>query len=52
MVKLPYNTPYWTKEKCLGIVDKCNTRTEFSKLNGSAYRRALKMGWLDEFFEN
>lgn len=48
MHKLPYNTIYWTKEKCANVATNYNTRTEFAKKNGSAYFNARKFGWLDE----
>lgn len=51
MYKLPYNTIYWTKEKCQNVANKCNTKTEFSKNYGGAYQRARKMKWLNEFFK-
>ena len=38
----------WTFDKCKEISDKCNTRTEFSKSNPSAYHSARRYKWLDK----
>lgn len=38
----------WTKELCIEEVKKYKTRTEFQKLNGSAYNAALRNNWIDE----
>ena len=40
---------YWDKEHCEEASKKYNSRTEFSDGCGSAYIKALKNGWLDEF---
>jgi hypothetical protein len=50
MHKLPYNTIYWTKEKCAYAANKCKTRTEFFQKYGGAYNRALRNNWLNEFY--
>ena len=50
MHKLPYNTIYWTKEKCENVANKCKTKTEFAKKYGGAYYRSRKNNWLNEFF--
>jgi hypothetical protein len=41
---------YWTKEKVREVALKCKNRSEFSKVQSSAYNVALRNGWLDEFF--
>lgn len=39
---------YWNKDACLLEALKCNSRSEFAKLNGWGYQFALKNGFLDE----
>jgi hypothetical protein len=39
---------YWTKEKCRIAALEFKTRTEFQDGSPSAYRRALKEGWLED----
>jgi len=38
----------WTKERCLEIAKKYNTRNEFSKNDGSAYGSAVRNKWLND----
>jgi len=51
MHKLPFNTIFWTKEKCVEVAKKCKTRTEFARNYGGAYHRARQMNLMDELFE-
>jgi len=51
MEKLPYNTVYWTKERCADVAQQCRTKTEFAKTYGGAYYNARKNNWLNEFFK-
>lgn len=39
---------YWTKERCKEEAKKYSNRTEFQKINKSAYGAAFKNGWLDD----
>lgn len=41
---------YWTYEHIKEEAIKCDTKTEFSKKNATAYRAALKLGIIDDFF--
>ena len=41
---------YWNKQTCLEEAQKYNSRNEFVKGCESAYKVALKNGWLDIFF--
>jgi hypothetical protein len=50
MYKLPYNTIYWTYDKCLVVAKKCKTRTEFARKYCGAYNNARKNKWLNEFY--
>lgn len=38
----------WTFEKCKEEALKCKTRTEFYKINNSAYNSSRNNGWLNE----
>ncbi len=38
---------YWTKERCQIEASKYKTRTQLLESNGSAYRIAIRNGWLD-----
>ena len=38
----------WTKEACRELASKCRTRTEMKRISNSAYKRAIKYGWLDD----
>ena len=40
----------WNKDAVIKISVGCKTRTELKDKNGSAYKSALKYGWLDEIF--
>jgi hypothetical protein len=40
----------WNKEAIIKIAADCKTRTDLKEKNGSAYKSALKFGWLDEIF--
>ena len=40
---------YWTKERCKEEAKKYSRRTDFQKYSKSAYGRAFKNGWLDDF---
>lgn len=40
---------YWTKEKCMDEAKKYTTRTEFQDKSPSAYSKALKEKWLDDY---
>lgn len=42
----------WTKETCAKLAKKDKTRGEFKRNNPSAYKIALKSGWLDEIFKD
>ena len=47
----PYG--YWdNKELCIGEGNKYQSKREFSIRNSSAYRYALKNGWIDEIAKN
>ena len=50
MYKLPYNTIYWTYDKCSEVAKDCKTRTEFAKKYGGAYHNARKNKWLNSLF--
>jgi len=39
-----------TYEECKECADKCSSRKEFNFKYQSKYKKALKMGWLDEWF--
>ena len=41
---------YWTYERCKEVAKNCKRRTDFNRLNGSAYETARRNGWLDDFF--
>lgn len=41
---------HWTYKTCMEESKKYMSRGEFCKGNGSAYKVALKNGWLDDFF--
>lgn len=41
---------YWTKEECIKDAKKYNTRSEWQKNSGGAYKVAWKNKWLDECF--
>ena len=41
---------YWTYKHIEEEALKYNTKTEFSKGNNTAYRAALKLGIIDDFF--
>lgn len=43
---------YWTYESIKNEAIKYNTKTEFFKGNQTAYRAALKLGIIDDFFLN
>lgn len=43
---------YWNYEHIKEEAFKYNTKTEFSKGNATAYRAALKLGIIDDFFLN
>lgn len=40
----------WTKSECLKVSHDCNSRSEFKRKYPSAYRAAIKYGWISEFF--
>lgn len=40
---------YWTKEKCMEEAKKYTTRTEFQDKSPSAYSKAQKEKWLDDY---
>ena len=41
---------YWLNyDNCYNEAKKYNSREEFHKKNGTAYNRALKFGWLDDY---
>ena len=42
---------YWTKERCAEEALKYETKSEFQKNSGGAYRAALKHNWLREAFK-
>lgn len=42
---------YWTEDRCREEAEKFNTKSQFQKNNGSAYRSALSKGWLDKWFK-
>lgn len=44
-----YGKYYWTKEKCMDEAKKYTTRTEFQDKSPSAYSKALKEKWLDDY---
>lgn len=46
--KQKFAKSYWTFEICQIEALKYKTRSEFQKYSGSAYRKALDEGWLDE----
>ena len=46
------NNGKWTKEAVFEKAREYKTRTEFQKGCGSAYRVALRNGWLDELFQS
>ena len=39
---------YWTKERCMAVALRHQTRTKFSRRDAGAYQAAWKNGWLDE----
>ena len=41
---------YWTYENIKNEALRYNTKTEFSKGNNTAYKAALKLGIIDDFF--
>ena len=41
---------YWTYERCYVEAKKYKTRTGFQKGNASAYSKALKEGWIDDYY--
>ena len=42
---------YWNdKERCRKEASKCETRTQFRKLNQPAYHCSIENNWIDEFF--
>ena len=45
-VKKP--TGYWTYDRCSKEALKYNTRNDFQKGNGPAYKSAQRNGWIDE----
>lgn len=42
--------PKWYKKSCYDAALKCKTRNEFMKKYRSAYVRAWKMGWLNDYY--
>ena len=42
----------WTKQICLDLAKQYKTRGKFKSNNSSAYKIALKHGWLDEIFKD
>ena len=40
---------YWNRETCFDEAKKYKSRIEFKENNSSAYRAALKNGWLDDY---
>ncbi len=40
----------WTKTKCYNEALNCNSRTDFAKKSSSAYAKALKNGWINDYF--
>jgi predicted GIY-YIG superfamily endonuclease len=41
---------YWSKEKCIDLVKKCETKKIFRKNHINVYVIASKQGWLDEIY--
>ena len=52
VTKKQHKKGYWTYENIEKEAIKYSTKTEFSKKNNTAYRAALKLGIIDEFFLN
>lgn len=48
MVEIIKPRNYWTKEKCIEIASKCQSKNELKKLSISAYTISYRNGWLDE----
>lgn len=48
MISNPKPKGYWTKEKCLKIAKKCQSRSEFQKKYCKAYHVSWRKGWLKE----
>ncbi len=46
---IPHKAGYWSYEKCYEEAKKYKTRTQFQKGSGSAYDKALKENWLDDY---
>jgi hypothetical protein len=42
----------WTKQICVDLAKQYKTRGKFKSNNSSAYKIALKHGWLDEIFKD
>lgn len=42
---------YWTRERCINEGRKFRTKSEFQRKSGSAYRSALRNGWLNQIFK-
>ena len=41
---------YWTNERIIDLAKTCSSKKEFSQQHSTAYKEALKNGWLDELF--
>jgi hypothetical protein len=48
MVELKKPDGHWTKERCQEEALKYNSRSEFEKNSGTAYRASHRNGWIDE----
>jgi len=40
----------WTKEKCIAVGKKCETRTDFCRHTKGAYDAARRYGWISEIY--
>lgn len=48
MTQLRHNKTYWTKEKCIELAKKCNSKTELKKKYYMVHLVSTKNKWLDE----
>jgi len=50
-MKTKMQNGYWTIERCRDEANKFETRGDFQKNSGSAYRASLNNGWINNFFK-
>ncbi|WP_430816416.1 hypothetical protein [Carboxylicivirga sp. RSCT41] len=48
MKKVRFPKGYLTKERCMSIASKYNTRSGFAKGHNAAYNAAIRYGWLED----